>query len=53
MVGAKPVEAILFELPVHPDCHQKVEIEAELRAALAEEYPRAGVIIEFKAQMTE
>ncbi len=53
IVGENPVEAVLFELPVTPDCHQKAEIESALRKALAEEYPRAGVIIEFKSQMTE
>ncbi len=53
IVGENPVEAILFELPVPPDCHQKTDIESALRNALAEVYPRAGVIIEFKSQMTE
>ncbi|MEA3286079.1 MAG: cation diffusion facilitator family transporter [Candidatus Marinimicrobia bacterium] len=53
IVGENPVEAILFELPVPPDCHQKIEIESALHDALAKIYPRAGVIIEFKAQMTE
>jgi len=53
IVGENPVEAVLFELPVPPDCAQKGEIETDLRAALARVYPRAGVIMEFKSQMTE
>ncbi len=53
IVGEEPVEAILFELPVPADCHQKVAIEASLHEALRAVYPRAGMIIEFKAQMTE
>jgi cation diffusion facilitator family transporter len=53
VVGENPVEAILFELPVPPDCYQKDEIEKAIREALEKEYPRAGVIIEFKSQMTE
>jgi divalent metal cation (Fe/Co/Zn/Cd) transporter len=53
IVGEDPVEAILFELPVVADCHQKDDIKTSLHATLAEIYPRAGVIIEFKSQMTE
>jgi len=52
-VGEKPVEAILFELPVRADCKKKNEIEEALREALSDVYPRAGVILEFKSKMTE
>ncbi len=53
IVGEDPVEAILFELPVPADCHQKIDIKSALHQTLSDEYPRAGVIIEFKSQMTE
>lgn len=53
IVGKDPVESILFELPVPPDCERKDELEASLRTSLSETHPRAAVIIEFKAQMTE
>lgn len=53
VVGNDPVEAILFELPVPPDCKRKDEIDAALRSKLTESFPRAGIIFEFKSQMTE
>ncbi|NQV30991.1 MAG: cation transporter [Candidatus Marinimicrobia bacterium] len=53
IVGAKPVESILFELTVPPDCFQKEEIEKSIRNALKQEYSKAAVLLEFKAQMTE
>ena len=53
IVGEDPVESILFELPVPPDCYQKEEIEASIRKALDQEYLKAAVIIEFKSQMSE
>ncbi|NQV51469.1 MAG: cation transporter [Candidatus Marinimicrobia bacterium] len=52
IVGEKPVESILFELTVPPDCFQKEEIESSIRNALKQEYSKAAVLIEFKAQMT-
>ena len=53
IVGEDPVESILFELPVPPDCEQKEAMEASIREALSLAYERAAVIIEFKSQMTE
>lgn len=53
VVGDDPVESILFELPVPPDCEQQDEIEASIKEALSLAYDRANVIIEFKSQMTE
>jgi len=53
IVGEDPVESILFELPVPADCSRKTVLENILRQALAEVFPRAAVIIEFKSQMTE
>jgi len=53
IVGEKPVESILFELPVPPDCEKKDELDEALREALSESHPRAAVIFEFKSQMTE
>lgn len=52
IVGEDPVESILFELTVPPDCFQKEEIENSVRSALEQAYPKAAVLIEFKAQMT-
>jgi len=53
IVGKDPVESILFELPVPPDCEQKEELEKALHESLAGSHPKAAVIIEFKSQMTE
>ena len=53
VVGADPIESILFELPVAPECVNKDPIEVKLRERLSESFPRAAVIMEFKAQMTE
>ena len=53
IVGEKPVESILFELTVPPDCFQKEEIENSIRDALKQAYSKAAVLIEFKVQMTE
>lgn len=53
VVGKEPLEAVLFELPVPPDCTQKPEIEAALRKSIGKDHPRAGVIIEFKHKMSE
>jgi len=53
VVGEHPVESILFELPVPPDCEKKDEIEETIREALSDSHERAAVIIEFKSQMTE
>lgn len=53
LVGKDPIEAILFELPVPPDCNKEDAVETALREALGEKFPKAGVILEFKPQMTE
>ncbi len=50
VVGKEP-ESILFEIPVPPDCYREEELEATVRAALAEHYPKTAVIVEFIPQM--
>lgn len=52
IVGESPVESILFELLVPPDCFQKDEIENSIRDALKTDYSKAAVIVEFKTQMS-
>jgi len=53
VIGDDTVEAILFELPVPPDCEKTEIIDKTLRSVLSEAYPEAGIIFEFKSQMTE
>ena len=53
IVGKNPIESILFEIPVPADCERKEALELSLREALTAIHPKAAVMIEFKAQMTE
>ncbi|MCF7808242.1 MAG: cation diffusion facilitator family transporter [Candidatus Marinimicrobia bacterium] len=52
VVGKDPLEAVLFELPVPPDCKKTKELETALKKRLGLAFPDVGVILEFKTQMS-
>ena len=53
VVGLKEIESILFEIPVPADYPKEEELERRVRNALADAYPKAAVIMEFKTQHGE
>lgn len=53
VVGENPIEAVLFELAVSPDCEETEKMRSDIEAALKAEWPQLGVVLEFKTQMTE